>query len=88
MNFAQFQRLELSNENDKLDHSYTNVGGLYINLEHIEAAVPMKKLIIINSMTGTRYEEHSVTQIHMKSGTKHLVPSHISEVLEIFNVPV
>jgi len=78
------QRLEPTGD----DNSYHNAGGLFLRLQYIEAAVPTKKIVKITSMAGVRKELLSVTEIHMRSGIKHIVPQSITEVLEQINVPI
>lgn len=85
MSLLMYQRLEPTGQ---YVDSVRNMGGIFIRLQHIEAAVPVNKTIVYEHGSKTRYEEHSVTEIHMLSGTKHLVVQSISEVLKDINVPI
>lgn len=85
MSLLMYQRLEPTGE---YGGSVRNMGGVFIRLQHIEAAVPVDKTIMYGHGSKSKYKECSVTEIHMLSGTKHLVIQSISEVLKDINVPI
>lgn len=85
MSLLMYQRLEPTGEDNK---SFEYKGGLFVRLEHIEAAVPTEKLLKLKNVNDTKYEFHSITELHMISGAKHLICQNISEVLEAINVPI
>jgi hypothetical protein len=87
MSLLMYQRLEPTGEHNK---SVEYKGGLFVRLEHIEAAVPTEKLVRVKAKgeDDKKYIFHNLTELHMISGTKHLVSSDISKVLEDINVTI